>query len=428
MQIQREQPNPTTAKLTITADRPLLDEVKADVLRRLGQGMKLAGFRAGKAPLAMIERQADAATLQAEFLDAAVNRLYSDALRSEKLRPVQQPQVSITKFVPFATLEFSAEVATIGDVTLPDYQKLRVPKPAVAITDKEIDDVVHTLRLRLATRADAGRAAKTGDEVTIDFQGKDAKTGEPVRGAEGKGYPLLLGSDTFIPGFEAHLVGMKAGEQQEFTLTFPKDYGVKALRSRKVTFAVTATKVQALTLPAADDAFAAKAGPFQTLAALRENIRSQLLSEKQAETDQEYENTLIDSVAKDASVAIPAVLIDEEVRRAEQQVRQNLAYRGQAWEEFLQEQDQTEAAYRDSVRAPAEQRVKAGLVLTEIADREHITVAPEELSLRVQLLKGQYKDPAMQAELDKPENARAILSNLLTEKTIARLAHYATAK
>lgn len=426
MQIKREQLNPTTVKLTLTADKVLLDETKQAVLKRLGKNMKLAGFRPGRAPLSVVERNADSSVMQSEFLDDAMNRMYGTALEQERVRPVAQPKVSIQKFVPFTDLEIAAEVEAIGDVKLPDYKKIKLAKKAVTITEKDIDEVVHSLQLRVAEKKEVTRAAKDGDEVVIDFAGQDAKSGDAIKGADGKAYPLALGSNTFIPGFETNLVGMKSGEQKSFTLTFPKDYGVKALQSRKVTFDVTVTKVQEVVEPKADDTFASKIGPFKTLASLREDIKKQLTSEKQSEADREFENELLDKIAEKTTVAIPALLIDEEVNRAEREVRQNLTYRGQTWQEYLDGMEQTEEAYKATLREPAERRVKAGLVLTEVADQEGITVTPEEFQLRMQLLKGQYSDKQMQAELEKPENARSILSSMLTEKTIAKLTDYAS--
>ncbi|HVU59781.1 MAG TPA: trigger factor [Candidatus Saccharimonadales bacterium] len=427
MQITREQLTPTTVRLTVAADPAFLANTKTEVLQRLGRQMKVAGFRPGKAPLPIIEKQADPSTLQSQFLDAALNHLYGDALDQEKLRPVAQPNLTIQTFVPFSTLEFVAEVEAIGDIKLPDYTKIKLPKPTAGVTAKDVDEVVHTLQQRAAERKAVDRAAKNGDETTIDFNGKDAKTDEPVKGADGQGYPLLLGSDTFIPGFETNLVGMKAGETKTFVLTFPKDYGVAALQNRKVSFTVTVTKVQEVAEPKLDDAFAAKVGPFKSLAALREDIRKQLSAEKQREADRAYENELIEKIAAGTTVAIPSVLIDEEVQRAEAELRQNLAYRGQTWPEYLQELGQSEVDYRASLRGPAELRVKAGLALTEIAEREHLSVTPEELSIRLQLLKGQYQDKTMQAELEKPANVRSIMSGMLSDKTIATLVDYATA-
>lgn len=426
MQIKREQLTPTSVKLAIVADKAMIDEAKQHVLERLGQKMKLSGFRPGKAPLAIVERNADPSVLQTEFLDDVLNHLYDEAIKQESLRAVGQPKVTLQKFVPFTDLEVVIETEAVGDVKLPDYKKLKLAKEAVSVTAKDVDEVVENLRVRLAERKEVDRAAANGDEATIDFVGTDVKTKEPVSGADGKGYPLVLGSDTFIPGFEANLLGMKGGESKEFVITFPKDYGVKALQSRKVNFAVTVTKVQEIVKPKVDDDFAAKAGPFKTVKDLKADIKQQLTSEKELEADRDYQNRLLETLADKTTVAVPELLINDEVEHTIEQIRQNLQYRGQTWEEYLESLGQTDEEYRKSLRQPAERRVKAGLALSEVADREGITVTPEEFQLRMQLLKGQYTDKQMQAELDKPENARQILSGMLTDKTVAKLTEYAT--
>jgi trigger factor len=294
------------------------------------------------------------------------------------------------------------------------------------VSEQDIDEVIETLRTRAAEKKEVNRSAKVGDEVVIDFKGSDQRTKEPVKGADGQSYPLLLGSDTFIPGFEANIVGMKIGETKSFTLTFPKDYGVKALQNRKVIFEVTVSKVQELDKPKLDNTFAAKVGPFKTVKDLRADITKQLQSEKQTEADRDYDNALLDMLADKTTVALPTSLVDDEINRTISQVRQNLAYRGQTWQEYLEERGQTEDEYRDETRVGAERRVKAGLALSEVADQEGITVTAEEFQLHMQLLKGQYNDRVMQEELEKPENARSILSSMLTEKTVAKLTGYAS--
>jgi len=427
MQIKREDLNPTTVKLTITADQAQLDAAKQHVLMHLAQKMKLPGFRPGKAPLTIVEKNADPSVLQAEFIDEILNQLYGQAMEQERVRPVGQPKVSLQKFVPYTDLELAIEVEAIGKVKLPDYKKLKVAKELVEVTAKDVDEVVESLRTRLAERKDVERAAKNGDEVTIDFKGTDAKTKEAINGADGKSYPLVLGSDSFIPGFETNVVGMKADEAKTFMLTFPKDYGVKTLQNRKVSFEVTVTAIKELVKPKADDVFAAKAGPFKTLQDLKTDIKKQLLSEKQGEADRSFENRLLEQLADKTTVAVPELLIDDELERTITQLRQNLSYRDQTWEQYREELGQTDAEYRTSLREPAEKRVKVGIALSEIAEAEGITITPEEFQLRLQLLKGQYaSDAQMQLEIDKPENTRTIISNMLTEKTLAKLTKYTT--
>jgi trigger factor len=428
MQIEREVISPTTTKLTITADQAELDTIKQHVLKQLTPSVKVQGFREGKAPAHLIEKQLDQARLQSEFLEHAVNDLYVDAVQQENLRPVAQPQITVGKFVPFTTLEFTAEVEAVGNIKLPDYKQIKLAPKDTAVTAKDVDEVLENLRGRAAEKKEVERAAKDGDEVIIDFTGNDAKTGEPVSGADGKDYPLVLGSKTFIPGFEEEVIGIKPGEAKEFDLTFPKDYGVQALQGSKVKFAVTAKKISELAKPELNDAFAATVGPFKTLSELKADIKKQLTAERQNEAQRAYDNELLEKIADKSTVDIPKALVEEEIDRIEEDEKRNIVYRGQTWQEHLDEEGLTAEEHREKQRAGAELRVKAGLVLGEISSREGINVTPEELEVQIQLMKGQYPDPAMQGELDKAENRRDIHSRMMTEKTLNQLRTYATTK
>ncbi|MGH7142425.1 MAG: trigger factor, partial [Candidatus Saccharimonadales bacterium] len=392
MPITKERTSPTSIKLTVNADQLLMNEVKGAVLKRLSREVKVSGFRVGKAPPSMAEKQIDPSLLQSEFLDEAVNRLYAEAIKRENVRPVDQPKVTVGKFVPYTTLELVVEVEVIGEVSLPDYTKIKLAKKPVSVSEKEIDNVVHELQLRAAARIDVKRPAEEGDQLIINFSGKDAKTNVPIKGADETNYPLIIGSNVFIPGFETHLIGMKPGEKKMFNIVFPQDYSVSALQNRKVIFDVTVTKVQTVADVKVDDNFAAQAGPFKTVAELRADIRKQLLGEKQSEATRVYDNELLEKIASETKVAIPEVLVTEDVKRIEQQARQNVSYKSQTWPEYLKELGKSEEEYLASLRETAERRVKIGLVLTEVANREQITVTPEEFKIQLQALKGQYQD------------------------------------
>lgn len=427
MSSTKKQLSPTKVQLTFAGEAKDLAPYKEQALRELAKDMKIQGFRPGKAPLNLVEKQANPALLQNEFLERAVSGLYGKALDEYKLRTVAQPTISIKKFVPFDALEVEAEVEVIGEVTLADYKKLTLPREKVTVSAKEVDEVIKQLLTREAEKKDVDRAAKDGDQVWIDFKGVDAKTKESIQGADGQDYPLLLGSNTFIPGFEANLAGAKAGEEREFTLTFPKDYGVKALQNRKITFTVTVKKVQEVVTPKVDDAFAAKVGPFKTVAELNDDIKKELTARKEADAEQKHTDDLLRKIAEKSKVAIPEVMIDEQLGRIEREQRQNLTYRGLTWQEYLKAEGLTEETFRKKHRPDAELRVKAGIVLAEIAEAEKITVTPEEFNAQMQALKARYPDSQMQAELEKPENRRDILSRMLTEKTIAKIKEYAAA-
>lgn len=427
MHVTKNNLSDTKVKLTLVADAELLAAEKKKVLQELASTTKIQGFREGKAPLNMIEKAVDPSRLQTEFLEYAINRLYLAALDHENLRPVSQPQISIKKFVAFDTLEIEAEVEVVGEVKLADYKKLKLAKDKVTVDAKEVNEVIDNLRTREAKKKDVDRASKDKDEVWIDFKGVDAKIKEPIQGADGKDYPLLLGSNTFIPGFETNLVGVKAGEEKTFVLTFPKEYGVKALQNRKVEFTVTVKKVQEVVEPKLDDEFAAKVGPFKTVADLKDDIKKELLARKESDAEQKFANDLIAKIAEKSKVAIPEVLIEEQIDRLEQEQRQSLIYRGQTWPEFLEAEGLDEKGFRDKVRPDAELRVKAGLILSEISELEKIDVTPEELEIQLQMLKARYQDAQMQAELAKPEARRTIASRILTDKTVAKLKEYASA-
>jgi trigger factor len=425
MRVARESKTPIQSHLTINASAEDLEPIKIHVLGHFRKNVKVPGFRPGKAPANLVEKHVDQKLLLDEFMEHALNELYRRAIDQERIRPVSQPQVSLKKFVPFTELEFEAELETIGEVKLGNYKTIKVPKKPVSVTAKEVNAVIGDLQKRMAERAEVKRAAKDGDEVVIDFAGRDSSN-KPISGADGKDYPLLLGSKTFIPGFEDHVIGMKTGEDKEFDITFPKDYGVAALQNKKVTFKVTAKKVHELNEPKVDDEFAKKAGPFKTVTELKADIKKQLTAEREREAETQRENEIIQKLVEKSSVEIPKVLIEEQVQRLEEEEKRNLMYRGQTWSEHLKEEGVTEEEHRERNKPDAELRVKAGLVLSEVADKEGITVQPEELEIRLQMLKGQYNDAAMQAELDKPENQNDIAARLLTEKTLAKLVEYAS--
>lgn len=428
MQSIKKNLSDTKIQLTLVADAGLLGRAKQETLDHIGRDMKLPGFRPGTAPSALVEKNADPSVLQGEFLDRALNALYGAALEEHKLRPIAQPEVKISKFVPFETLEVTVEVEVIGDIKLPDYKKIKLQKKVGKVTAKDVEAVLGQLKQREADKKDVDRAAKNGDQVWIDFVGVDAKTKEPINGADGKEYPLSLGSNTFIPGFEENLVGLKAGEEKTFPISFPKDYGVKALQGRKAEFTVKVTKVQEAIEPKLDDAFAAKVGPFKTMDELKADVKKQLETEKQREADRAFADELLTKVTNDTKVALPDSLVEEQIERLLNDHRQNAMYRGQTWAELLEAEGKTEEEFRKSLRPDAELRVKAGLVLSEIAEAEKIEITPEEFEVQIQLLKGRYPDAQMQAELEKPEVRRDVASRMMSEKTLAKLADYASAK
>lgn len=425
MRIHKTIDSDTEVTISVVASETDLTPIKEATLRHLGQELKLAGFRTGKAPLNLVEKNISPTNLQNEFLERSINHLYTQAIKTETLRPVTNPQVAIKKFVPYTTLEFDAKIEVISEIKLADYKKIRKTMPKAKVSEKDIQGVITSLRQRLAAKLPVDRATKDGDEVIIDFVGTD-KQGQAINGASAQDYPLILGSNTFIPGFEPNLMGLKSGEAKTFDIVFPKDYQVRALANQTVTFQVNIKAVNELQPAELNDAFAAKAGPFKTVQELKEDIRKQLTYEAQAELHKNFEGELINEIAAGSRVSLPKSLVDDQINRNEEEERRNLTHRGQTWQEHLDEEGITAEEHRERQRPKAVEMIKNSLVLSEIANREGITVTPEELEIRITILKGQYTDQAMRAELDKEENRREIEARLHAEKTLERLVSYTT--
>lgn len=427
MHLSRTNTSPTEIKLVIKASAEELQKAKNIAVKHMASHVKVAGFREGKVPLALAEKQLDQNLLQSEVIEETINKLYASAIKQEELRPISQPQIAIKKFVPFTDLEFEAVVPTIGKIKLADYTKIKVEEKPIKVEKADVDKVVTSLQERVAEYKEVTRASKEGDQVLIDFVGTDAKD-QPVAGADGTDYPLILGSNSFIPGFETNVIGMKASDTRSFTVTFPKDYGVKALQSKKVTFKVTVKKVSEIILPKLDDDFAATVGPFQTLIELKADIKKQIEIERSREAESVFENEVLEAVAAKSTIELPDSLVEEQIDRIESEEKQNLVYRGLTFEEHLKEEGVNHEQHREQKRPVAEQRVKIGVMLSEIAEKEKITVSPEEIEIRLQMLKAQYQDATAQAELAKPEALRDLNARLMTEKTLNKLKGYVRGK
>lgn len=411
----------TKIKATISLGADELSSAKERALVRLAPTVKALGFRTGKVPLAVAEKYLAASALNDEIINMAVNKAVVDAFAAENIQPLDRPQVEVIKYVPGELLEFSAETEVLPKITLGNYKKLKVDVELEKVTAKDVAEVLERMRAGFASKKELTRAAKDGDEVQIDFDGKNAE-GKPVAGAKGKDYPLTLGSSSFIPGFEAGLVGKKAGDVFELPLSFPKTYHAKQLAGSKISFHISVKKVQEVTLPAVDDALAKKAGDFADLAALKTDIKKELEATRQQSYHDRLRDRLLEQLIDVSSVPVPAVLLHEQQHGVEREMTDNLAGRGQTLEQWLEEVGQTRQQwFAGDVTIAATRRVQAGLVLAELSKAEKIEVTTEELDQTHQQMMARHTDPKLRARFDTPEARRDLANRVLTEKTVSRL-------
>ena len=413
----------TKTQSTVTLDKADLADAKELALVRLAKDIKAPGFRKGKVPASVAEKHVSQEVLTNEILDRAINKAVVEVYTKEKIQALDRPAVDVKKYVPNETLEFTAEVEILPKITVGDYKNLKVTKQKVAIAKKDIDEVLGRMQLNFAQKEDIDRAAKEKDEVWIDFHGT-YKDGKDIPGASGKDYPLSLGSNTFIPGFEEGLIGKKKGDSFDLPLTFPKEYHAKHLAGAKVKFATIVKQVKEVVLPKVDDEFAAKCGPFKNVAELTDDIKKELTARKTEERDNKLKDELVEKLVKVSKVPVPEVLVSDQAKSLEQDMVQNLMARGVTLEQYL-----TEKGFKDKedwqekeLKEAAVARVQSGLVLAELTKAENIESNKKELDDRHAELLTQYSgDPNIRAQLETPEARRDLANRVLTEKTIQRL-------
>lgn len=413
--------SPTKVEFSVTLDAADLADVRPLTIAKLSKDLKVAGFRAGKAPANVAEKNLDPNMLESQVIEDSVNKHMIDILEKEDLQPLDRPQVDVKEFVPKSSLVFEATVEVLPEVKLGNYKKLKVEKAKVTVTEAEIKEVLERMQVSMAEKKEVERAAKKGDEAWIDFDGVDEK-GKAVAGASGKDYPLQLGSGTFIPGFEEGIVGKKPGQIFDLPLTFPADYHAKALAGAKVTFKVTIKGVKEVVQPALDDGFAAKAGPFKTLAELKTDIKKELLAQKEQSADNALKDSLIEQLVTASDVPVPESLVGDQIQQLERDMTQNLMYRGLTLDEYLAGEKLTHDEWHEKELKPAAvRRIQVGLVLAELSKAEKIEVSQAELESRLAAQLQQYTDPNLLARFDSPEGRRDIANRAMTEKTMDRL-------
>lgn len=410
----------TKKSYTVSLDEAELKKAKDHAVKRLAKTVKVQGFRQGNVPEKVAEKHIDPMQLANETLETAINAALNDIVVEDDLRVLDRPSIDVKEFEPFTHVEFVAEIEVLGDMKLGDYKKLTAKKQVESVTKEEVDQVITRMQEGFADKNEVERAAKEGDEVIIDFEGKDEKA-EPVEGAKGNDYTLRLGSGTFIPGFEEKIIGHKAGEEFDIDVTFPKDYYAEHLKGAKVTFAINLKKVFEVNLPKVDDEFAKKVGPFDTAKDLSSDIKRELASQKDKTAEDKYKDDLLGELVEESDIPTPAVLIHDQLHALEQEMTQNLMYRGMTIEQYVEAEGyKDKEEWREKELQPAaERRVKSGLVLAELSKVLAVEVTQEELDARLAQQKAEA--PKMADQLDSPEARRDLSNRVITEKTLAKL-------
>ena len=313
--------------------------------------------------------------------------------------------------------EFTAEADIIPEIKLGDYKKLGLKKPEVKVSAKEINDVLNNLAESFAEKKVTKRPAKLGDEVVIDFVGK--KDGEAFKGGSAKDYKLILGSKSFIPGFEDGIVGHEPGDKFDLKLTFPKDYGVKDLAGAKTVFEVLVKQINEVNKAKIDDEMAKKCGPFKTLAELKKDIEKNLKAQNEHRVNEKYKDDLLNEIIKKSKIPAPEILIDDQMRAIQDDMTRNATSQGMSLDELIKASGETKENWEKQARKAAETRVKASLALQTIAVDNKITVSDDLVNAKIAELREVYKNsPEAIKSLKDPNVKMDIKNRMIIEETL----------
>lgn len=390
MSLQVEKMEKNMAKLTIEVSAEELDKAMQNAYQKAKGKISIPGFRKGKAPRKMIEQMYGKGIFLEDAANALIPEHYSKALEECELEIVSQPEIDVTQAEPGKPFIFTAEVAVKPEVTLGEYKGLEVPKAEIEVTDEEVDaEIKKEQEKNSRTVTIEDRAAQNEDIVTIDFEGFVDDVA--FDGGKGTEYPLTLGSNTFIPGFEEQLVGAKTGDYVDVNVTFPEEYQAPELAGKAAVFKCEVKKIEAKELPELDDDFAKDVSEFDTLAEYKDSIRKNLVEKKESDAVRAKEDAAIDKVIENAQMEIPEAMIQSQCRQMADDFSRRMQSQGLSMEQYFQFTGLTAEKMMEDMKPQALKRIQTRLVLEKIAEVENIQPSEEEISEEISKMAEMYK-------------------------------------
>lgn len=378
------------ATLKITAPAAEVNAGYKKAVQKIADQANIPGFRKGKAPRAIIEMHYGKEAVKQEAFEIVANKAYSEALDQEKLIPVSDPKVEESTFEEGKDMELTIKVTLKPEPELGEYKGLHVEKKEVEVTDEQVDAQIKDMMGRDAKMvvAEEGAVVEKGDFAIIDFAG--TVDGEPFSGGEGKGYPLEVGSNSFIPGFEDQLVGLSKGDSTDVEVTFPEDYFVKDLAGKEAIFKVNIQDVKRKELPELNDEYVASKTDFKTVEELRANYKERMQKAAEANAKAEYEHELIDLAVANAKFSVPEIMIEDKISQMVEEMKMSLESRKMSLDMYMQYTGLDMAKIRENQRPVAEENVKTDLVLDAIAKAEDIQVDMADVDAEIAAISAQH--------------------------------------
>lgn len=398
-----------------------LDAAIAEAVRHLSQRTRIHGFRPGKAPRAVVERAVGPGAVLEEAMDHLVQRAYRDALRERDILPLTQAEVNVEQGVEGKPVIFTATIQVRPEVKLGDYRNFNFEPEIETIDTAKVDKVVEELRDQNASLAPVeDRGARNGDYAVIGYTG--TRDGVAFEGGSAERMPLILGEERLIPGFEAHVAGLRPGETAAFDITFPEDYPEATLAGQQARFQVELRELREKIQPAEDDEFARSLGAFDDLVALRAEVRARLERNALDKARHEFADKIIEYATANATLELPDVLVEQEVEIMHDELRGSLARQGIDEASYLKVTGKTEADLHTDFKPRAEKRVKVLLVLSKVAEAEGLEISDREVEAEVKRARERYgNDKRTMAYFDSVRGRSFIRTTLRRSRLIEKL-------
>ncbi|MCD8519460.1 MAG: trigger factor [Erysipelotrichaceae bacterium] len=368
----------STGTLSVVVADEAWASAQEKAFNKLAKNVEVKGFRKGSAPKDLVRKQISDASIFNEAIDSVANEAYIYGLTEHNLNVVGRPQLDV-KDISRVSVELLFEVTITPEVTLGDYKSVKVAQESVVVSDADIEAVINKTLEDYAELVIKEGEAVMGDTVVIDFEG--FKEGVAFDGGKGENYPLELGSQSFIPGFEEALVGTTVGQSLDVDVTFPDNYGVAELAGQPVVFKCTVHEIKAKQLPELSDEFVVslKKEGITTVDAYKEDVIHTLKHEKEHEAEHAFEDAVLSQVVEGSSVDIPQIMIDEETNVLFEDFKRRLESQNYNMELYSALTGQDEAFLREQMAKDAERKVRLRLVLDAIAKAENFEITPEAL-------------------------------------------------
>lgn len=392
MKVTAEKIDAHKTALTVEVPQPEVAKAVDKAYHKLAAQVNIPGFRKGKVPRKILEIRLGKEALLDEAFEILAGPAYAEALTEQNIEPVARPEIEVVTLAEDQPLVFKATVVAKPEITLGEYKGLKVAKAPVKVEAEEVDKQIETLQNRHAKMVVAeGAALAKGDFAIIDFAG--FIDGIPFKGGEGKGYPLEIGSGSFIPGFEDQLIGAKADEERDLKVAFPADYGVPELAGKDAEFKVKVIDVKRKEIPTVDNDFVKEVGEFDTVEELKADIENKLKQAAEDKADREFRAAVIKAAVDNCSMDIPPVMVESEIDNMLRDMDINLQNRGLSLAKYLEITKNEIGALRANYHETALESVKADLLLEAVAKAENLEATPADLEGEVAAMAAGYQAP-----------------------------------